>query len=192
MLMFLLWLGIASAHDANLTTFHVRQEPPVWWLEVMFPAVSSEMELQRQEPGRDLATVSDDAYKRRVIAHVKDTVHLSANGRPLTLGSGGIKLGGHQSTIKLMLEGMPADLTRLEAEVSTFSGNTGQHNLVRLIRGERRDRVILNHRNGFSGVVWQDRPPTRGPRAWVAASLLGPFFLGMSALAWSRRNRSSP
>ena len=177
----------ALAHDINTTTLLIRPSSAGWVLDMRFPADAANLALRDGEQSRPWSTVE----KEGLVDHIKETVHFSANGAAVSLGKGGIRLGGHESVLTFELVGMPAVVDGLHAEATVFSTNAHHHNIVRFTDGQESAYVVLKEANGFSGWV-VGPPPAFGLTTdlrflGVAIGLVCLGLAGGGALFWTRR-----
>lgn len=150
--------GLAAAHDPDITTLALHPTDTGWVLDVHFPLEAAERGLGR--PGDD--GTWDDQDKARLVQHIRERVSLEADGHPLRLGVAGVKLGGHQSTVRLGVEGAPSAWSTLTASVPVFADNPHQHNVVRVQQADgTRDHLVAKASNGFRGVLGTPGTPAQ-------------------------------
>jgi hypothetical protein len=144
--------GLAAAHDADVATLALQPTDAGWVLDVHFPLEAAERGLGR--PGDD--GTWDLGDKANLVQHIRETVKLEADGAPLHLGLGGVKLGGHQSTVRLGIEGAPEAWTTLAIDAPMFSDNPHQHNIVRVMRADdSQAHFVAKAANGYRGRIGQ-------------------------------------
>lgn len=65
------------------------------------------------------------------------------------LGAGGIKLGDHQTDLKLMVPGLQEGLTDLKVTNTCLSENDGHQSLFYMKKNGLTDKAIMSHHSGF-------------------------------------------
>lgn len=184
-----LFTGLAAAHDPDVATLALHPGDTGWVLDVHFPLETAERGLGR--PGDDGTWDADD--KARLVQHIRDTVRLEADGRPLRLGVAGVKLGGHQSTVRLGVEGASEAWTTLTADVPMFADNPHQHNVVRLQRADGSQAHLVAkaanaHRGTVGGTGEPEAQAAEHHHAGPAGLAVGLIPLGLLG-AWGLRRR---
>lgn len=149
--MILLFAGLCWAHSPTIATFTLTEEAGV-------PA----LRLEAAQAAFD-AAVGESASKEAIVAYVKQSVRIEADGQPLALGPGGLRLGDHVSALFLTLPALEAG-AELELKLMTFAENPAQTNLLR-VDGSR---WVLTPDNGFTATV-----PTGSPEPGGAAQTAG-------------------
>lgn len=152
----LLWAPPAHAHDRDIATFVLA---PVaargdgvkargWTLEVHVARHALDAALA-DGPS---AAADPKGWRERAVAYVKAHVRLSHGDEPLTLGAGGIRVGGHQTDLRFLIDGLPAAGGALQITIDAFAEDGQQSNVLKL-RSSHPHTVVLNADEGFSARV---------------------------------------
>lgn len=103
--------------------------------------------LQKEHPGSDLE--NKEAYEQMIISYLKDHINIDADGLPLELNSGAIKLGSHETSVVFLVKNYPQSVKKLNVNIDAFKEN-GHHQTVFwwYTPGEK-SRFVLSKRNNF-------------------------------------------
>ncbi len=140
----------AWAHNADIATFVVQRQGPAWTLHVSFATAGLRRALPVQR-----GPAGPKAAQQAAVRLVRQGVALVADGTPLTLGAGGVRLGAHQSDLFFELRGAPERITSLlGSRVDVAHRAANQHNVLRLLREPpdtpRLEQWVLARRNRFT------------------------------------------
>lgn len=134
------------AHDPNLASFRVYPEHGRWLMRIDLatPALT-------YMPGfSPRLTAATDAFKAEIVRYLKENIRLVLDETAeVELSSGGIKFGDHATEAIFLLDGLSADWTTLEAEISCFEANEKHRNLLRVEGTTQTFKVFLDHSNDF-------------------------------------------
>lgn len=148
--------GPASAHDRDIATFVLT---PVaaradgvkargWTLDVHVARHALDDVLADGPP-----EAADPAgWRARAVAYLKAHVRLTHAGAPLTLGAGGIRVGGHQTDLRFMVEGLPPAGGEVALRIDAFAEDGHQSNVVKL-RHKTPSTVVLGPEADFTATV---------------------------------------
>lgn len=145
----------AAAHSPNVASFALEQTAQGWWLEACFPQIALDRALRGWLGDEAVESLSPTAWREAAVAYLKRTVQIRADGAPVALGAGGIRLGEHETDLRLSLPGLPAGARALEVTITSFSEVGAQYNVLRVERAgaggpEVLDRRVLSPDDGFS------------------------------------------
>jgi len=99
----------------------------------------------------DFATMEIEAYKEMVVAYVKEHTQIIGDGIEMQFGVGAIKLGSHETQIKLHLKNYPKGVEHLVVTIDAFKENKHHHSLFWWHTPEESFRTILSNKNDFEG-----------------------------------------
>lgn len=161
--------GLAIAHDSSVATLQlIHLANDKWLFEMKTPLYGLDQALRREldESAGESAGLLPGSreYKERLVAYVKQGFEVTATApsgetdevglvevQP-QLGAGRLKLNDHQSVLMFEIQDMPNAVEALEMRFGYMSHNMAQHNILRLVDGERSRRYILNVDNAFGAV----------------------------------------
>lgn len=183
-----LLLGIltAPAHmsNPNLAIFEVKAHDGAWWMSARFSKQEATTAMLQEAPD---AALSDLALKQWIVDHIRETTRFTADGEPVAIGAGRIRLG-HHAQVSLQLTGMPDVPDTFTASVAAFCSNPSQQNLVLLVQEDQQDRAMLGHDNRFTATVLGEPEPPQSNVSGVAGAV---FVLLGGAVAW-RQTSTQP
>lgn len=145
--------GTARAHNPLVATFTFSQQNGVWMIDIALAQTGAHEALKKKYPEKDLDNLLQDdhvAYKQLMIAYIKETCSIKANNKFTKLGAGGIQLGDHETSIRLMVENMPANLESMTLNISSFQENEGQQNVIAIIQRGHKRKFIADASNNFT------------------------------------------
>lgn len=101
-----------------------------------------------------LPSEADDpkGWRERAVAYVKAHVRFDHGGQRLALGSGGIRVGGHQTDLRFLLPGLPPAGGALKVRIDAFAEDGHQSNVVKL-RGAEAKTTVLTADDDFSADI---------------------------------------
>lgn len=137
------------AHNPHTTSVVISPVNGVYSMHYVISQEGANYALAENYSGQDLKSLSSDEYKEKYIDYIKEHVQLNIDGKLIPLGSGGIKLGNHQTDVRFLLPDYPADYKTVEMTLDLFRQNENQNTVVRFIEGDKSFRKVLNAKNGF-------------------------------------------
>lgn len=140
----------AKAHNPNTTSVVISPQKGIWTAHFVISQEGANYALARYHPDTDFSSLSMDDYKKYYIDYIKAHTKLSVDGNEIALGSGGIKLGNHQTDIQLLIPSFPKAFTSVDLNLSIFEENEQQHTVVRFKDGDKEFRKVLSKKNEFS------------------------------------------
>lgn len=152
--------GAAKAHNPLVSTFTISQLNGIWTLDIALAQSGAHEALKKKYPEKDLDNLlltDHIAYKQLVIAYIKETCVIKVNGKLVVLGAGGIKIGDHETSVRLMLEKMPEAIEKMELSIRSFNENEGQQNVVAIIQDGHKRKHVLNKENNFVAKLETDK-----------------------------------
>ncbi|MEM1319605.1 MAG: hypothetical protein AAGG75_05075 [Bacteroidota bacterium] len=184
----------AMAHNPLTAKFELKALPQGGAiLNIYLSQVGLHQALTTHFQDTDFTTISSTAYKQLAVQYIKEKTHLRADGRPLLIGEGGIKLGHHQTDLKLAIEQYPNVVKQLEIKVDCFSENGNHHSVFWWKTPGRQAKVVLSKRNHYQATLGtKDEQPMVAAFfspfpltiSWV---LLVVFLLGGSSFIYNRK-----
>lgn len=150
-----LWLlgsmvsGFAFAHNAQQASFNVVLDGTESYVDIYLSQYGIEQALKASQPTLSSNAKGVTLFKQRLIEHIKTHTNILLNGRTITLGGGMLKLGSHESRVRLKLNNVPTEISDIEARVNCFSNNTHQVNVLNIIRNGTKHRYRLSQENGY-------------------------------------------
>jgi len=97
----------------------------------------------------DISALSTTAYKKLAAQYIKEHIQLVADGTPLVIGEGGIKLGSHQTDLKFLIKNFPKNIHQLQANIDIGKENGNHHTIFLWQQKEGQSKVVLSERNQF-------------------------------------------
>jgi len=147
--LFFCMLLSSRAHNPNNTALSLIQEKGLWSLHLLISQQGAHEALQHHYKKVDLHLLSKADYQKKYMQYVRDKLIIWVDTQRIQLGSGGIKLGKHQTEIRWLLPTFPLAYETLKMEVNVFCENPSQHTMVRITDGNKRFRKLLHKKNGF-------------------------------------------
>lgn len=132
LLALILWASPARAHNANIATFDLIERPAGWVLEATFPRVTVDRALRAWLGDAAVEALAEPDYEAAVVRYLKATLQVQADGAPLRLGAGLIRLGDDETTVRLALRDVPADPAVFDVVVRALTEQGGQYNVLRV------------------------------------------------------------
>lgn len=141
-----------QAHSSRVSSFVLAESSPnVWNLQITASLSAFQYEFMEAEPNLDLKTIEANKFRQWIIEHLKHEIKLYANGSLMTLGKSAIKLG-HQTSIKIMVKGMPNNLESLRVINKSLKNASFQHkNIFKIVKnGEYSKKFNLTTDNNYT------------------------------------------
>ena len=101
----------------------------------------------------DFSTISEIDYKKLAVQYIKSHIDITANGIPLVIGEGGIKLGSHQTDFKFAMNQVPQNIQSLHAKIDLGKENGNHHTIFWWKQKEGSRKVVLSQRNKFQSTL---------------------------------------
>lgn len=142
----------ARAHGGHTAAFELQELPSGWIISAHFPRSTADRALEERLGLVVLDNLDPVAYREAVVAYFRDTVRVSADGGPLQpWGAGGIRLGDHQTDLRLSLPELPAAVETVEVELAAFTEDASQVQVLRVLRAGRGQvaRAVLTAADGY-------------------------------------------
>ena len=89
-----------KAHNPNTTSVVISPVNGVYSVHYVISQEGANYALAEYYTGQDLQSISSDEYKEKYIDYLKKHFQLKIDGKLIPIGSGGIKLGNHQTDIR--------------------------------------------------------------------------------------------
>lgn len=181
-----------KAHNPNTTSVVISPVNGVYSVHYVISQEGANYALTKYYTGEDLQRLTADQYKEKYIDYIKKHTRLIIDGKEIPLGSGGIKLGNHQTDIRFLLPNYPKDYKTVEITLNVFRQNENQNTVVRFLEGKKSFRKVLNIKNGFSFQFEKTPEGFVGKQDkqlmsfWYYAILLFVILL-LSLLVWKKR-----
>lgn len=141
-----LWLiSTALAHLPNVATYTLTEGTNTWELDVAMSTDGMHHTLQLQHPGEDLSTV--EAYGAKLVEAV-----LAFDNRRATLLHPLVALAPHETHVRFQVASPTAAPRDLEAKIDALEG-PGQHNVLKVVRRDRRERVVHSASNAYRAQI---------------------------------------
>ncbi|MGF7217338.1 hypothetical protein GGR92_003511 [Spirosoma lacussanchae] len=120
-------LGV-RAHNPQLSTMALVQgQDKTWTLNIGASLAAFQYELQNSYPDQGIDQLDADAFQKKIIEHLRHTIHIQAgSGRTIQLAHGMIRLG-HQTDVRFEVTGMPDQLQTLQLRHLGFSTLKNQY-----------------------------------------------------------------
>ena len=169
-------VGLASpaawAHAPNVATYELGRIGGVWTLDVHLATAGMHEALKQRHPERALSELEPRAYEALLVAAIEQGTAIELEGVPVRLGEGGVRLGAHQTDLRFVLEGAPAEVTRVRARIDALSERGGQHNVLRAPGAPPKTsrHVVLREDNDFSAELCLVSAPEPDAAATVMGS----------------------
>ncbi len=136
-------------HNPQLATYWIRNYDAVWVIEARFAHAGLQAALEKYYEEVDFDNVSTDEYKKLIVKYVKSHIQMSTiSENEISLGSGGIKLGGHQTDVRFVLGNLPEKPQDLLIKISCLKENANQQNLLKIPAIRPDEHFVLDQGNG--------------------------------------------
>ena len=101
----------------------------------------------------DFSNISQTVYKKMVVQYIKSHIHITADGMPLRIGEGAIKLGNHQTDLRFVINRIPQNIQSLDAKIDIGKENGNHHTVFWWLQKDGSRKVVLSQRNQFQSVL---------------------------------------
>ncbi|AGC75890.1 hypothetical protein LX97_00573 [Nonlabens dokdonensis] len=122
--------------------------------------------------GKDFMTNMDSkAFKELIVNYIKEHFDLRIDNRKLELSEGGIRLGGHQTDLKFVLDPIKDNIKIIEVAIPAFKENGEHQSIFSYTINSLHDRAIISSRNDYQTVFYPNGAPSRLP--WLVGGFAG-------------------
>lgn len=145
----MLFFTSVKAHNPNTTAVVFTPENGVWMINITISQQGANQALANYYQNIDFSKISSKEYKKLYIDYLQRNIDLNIDGKLIKTAAGVIKLGNHQTNVKLTLPDFPVSFQKLSLMFAIFKENKGQNTIVRFKYDNTSIRKILNHKNNF-------------------------------------------
>lgn len=145
------WSTPARAHDPRLTSVHLHDGPDGAWLDLYVPTEGVRSAFAARFA--DDAPLDTVAGRERLVRYVRDTVRLTSPGGDWSFGAGGVRVGAHETVVRLTV--VPPDGARMPLGIHAplFAENPGARVTVRYADAASETRVVLRQDAAFAATL---------------------------------------
>jgi len=140
--------NFSLAHDINTASVVLTKQKEFWIVHISFARSAANYSIAEYSKISNDA-LKDEVFKKQLISYVKSHFKLSIDDEIISIGSGGIKLGNHQTDLRFIIPSFPKNYKTIKISIPLFKENKNQHTVVRLKDDQYEFRKILNHSNEF-------------------------------------------
>lgn len=169
-----------KAHDINTASVTLSPLNGVWTVHFSFAQAGVDYSLSKYLGNNSLDTLNAAIYKEYLADYIKSHFNLVIDNKSIPIGSGGIKLGNHQTDIRFFLPSFPKQYNRIFLSIPLFEENPNQHTIVKIKDGLLEGRKILKHTNNFEWELIHDRDRLREKKK---SNFPKPISIGIGVLA---------
>lgn len=166
-----------KAHDINTASVKLSPLNGVWTVHFSFAQAGVDYSLSKYLGNNSLDTLNAAIYKEYLADYIKSHFNLVIDNKSIPIGSGGIKLGNHQTDIRFFLPSFPKQYNRIFLSIPLFEENPNQHNLIKIKDGLLEGRKILKHSNQFEWEFFYDEEGFRANSSFTSSNFI---FAGFS------------
>jgi len=135
----------------------------------------------------DFSNISQPAYKKMVVQYIKSHIDIAADGMPLIIGEGAIKLGSHQTDLRFLINRVPKDIQSIVAKIDIGKENGNHHTVFWWIQKEGSRKVVLSIRNQFQSKLEIKQAIEPEPQTiYGKIVLISLAVLSLLAIVWWR------
>lgn len=138
-----------SAHNPNTASVVISPINGVWVAQFTISQEGANYALKLYYADKDLSSISETDYKKLYIDYLRKKIALVVDSKKITLSSGGIKLGNHQTDIKLLLPDFPRNYNVVDLRIPMFEENGQQNTVVKFLDNTKSIRKVMNQSNEF-------------------------------------------
>lgn len=149
---FLFSQSMLWAHNPSQSSLTFSIYAQTGFLELSLAQYGIEQALVKKYPDLDLKVIEQKDFKELLVEYLKETIMISANGQPLKIGRGVIKLGNHQTDLKFQVDNIPEELNMIEVDAHCFHENKNHQNFFTLIYKDLNARDKLSQENNFKSL----------------------------------------
>lgn len=145
-----MWMCAGYAHNplTSRVELHGNMEEGAL-LDIYLTQAGVHQALKSTYPDLDFTNMELDRYKELIVDYLKGHIHLMADDVPLVIGSGAIKLGNHQTEIKLYVKNYPSEIQKLDVRIDAFRENGHQQTIFWWYTPLQTSKIVLSPRNEF-------------------------------------------
>lgn len=137
-----------------------------------------------QKYGRQVLTqYGSPAFKQVIVHYIKENFSLKADGEPLELLEGGIKLGNHQTDLKFLVTPLSKAVQQLEVHIPAFQENQHHQTIFSYNIYDKVDKVILSEHNNYQSTIL-----LRDNFSIIWAGVAGAFLLVVAVVFLKRKS----
>lgn len=175
-----------AAHNPLSARYHFEAGSLASELTINLSQDGVNQALLQTHDRQELEALSRNAFEELIVAYVKDNFKLSVNGQPVALGRGGVKLGDHQTDLRLVLPAFPEPIREFDVYLPAFRENDHHQTIFSYLISGEAGHVILREDNGFRAAVAFQSP---APTPTLLLVLGGVLLLLGALLVWVIRAR---
>lgn len=150
---FVLMSSTNIMHDPLSASFTLNENENFWTMNISTSYTALDQALRKENSNIDFNKIDSKAYKQLAFEYVKKNISIVSNGKTIAiLQSGGIKLGHHQTDLKIVVENIPKSLDKMEIRIPCFSINGNHISVLRInaIDADSQNKIVLNKGNSYS------------------------------------------
>lgn len=140
--------NFSLAHDINTASVVLTKQKEFWVVHISFARFAANFSIAEYSK-ISIDDLEDDVFKKQLVSYVKSHFNLSVDDKSISMGSGGVKLGNHQTDLRFIIPAFPKKYKTIKISIPLFKENKNQHTVVRLKDDQYEFRKILNHSNDF-------------------------------------------
>lgn len=152
--LFSLTIHYLAAHNPITSKFELRaslEEGAL--LNIYLTQAGVHKALTKKYPEMPFEKMPLDEYKELIVSYVKEHTHLIADGVPLQIGEGRIKLTNHQTDLQFHLKNYSNSVEKLEVKVDAFQENKNQQTVFWWLTPNKSGKLSLAAHNNFKGTL---------------------------------------
>jgi len=139
------------AHNAQISTVALAQGKDNKWHMVMSASLSAfQFELKNSDPSINLESLNADKFQAMILKHLREKIHIEANGQFGTLKNARVILG-HQTDINFEVTEMPENLQTIDFQQLGFSTLRDHYCVLKIItKNGKANSFMLQKENNYS------------------------------------------
>jgi len=144
--------SLVYGHGSKSSSLFLAESfPGVWNIQVGASSAAFQYEYIALNNKQSLVQMDPEDFKNWVVKHLKKTIILKVNNKVMAWGNAVVKLG-HQTSVKILVENMPADVENILVINKAFINGVKNHksNLKIVREGKYSDKFILESSNQYS------------------------------------------
>lgn len=141
------------AHNALLARFDLELVGNKGLLHAQLTQAGVDAAMMKFTDNKIHVNYEDKAYKELIVRYIKEHILIVADGKKLTIGEGGLRLGNHQSDLKFIVDNVPDDIKSLVVRNTAFEENEHHQSIVNISYNGQKVRLILQDANDFERCV---------------------------------------
>ncbi len=145
----------AIAHNSKIATYTLRHVPEAgWYIEMNFAAAGVQQAMISEYGEAEVMAMTKEEFRDAFVEYARANFQLVADdGVKISLESGGVKLGSHQTDMKFVLPAMPDSPEYLEVQLTMFASSSHHTNLFRVYKDDILTKFILTEENGYKTTI---------------------------------------